>query len=47
MRNYDDYNNKYPTPKDRMQVDVRVSDDTGLSVYVTTGPDFGCSLHKP
>lgn len=29
-----------------LDVDVTVSDDSGLNVHMITGPEFGCVLHK-
>lgn len=30
----------------RFEIDVRVSDDTGLNATLKTGPDFGCVHHS-
>jgi hypothetical protein len=32
-------------PATLFEVDVQVSDDSGLHIRLRTGPDFGCVLH--
>lgn len=29
------------------RIDASAEDDQGLSAYLNTGPDFGCTLHVP
>lgn len=36
-----------PNPVVGIFVQVRVSDDSGLSVRVITDSEFGCTLHTP
>lgn len=33
-------------PQTLFEIEVRVSDDTGLNIKLRTGPDFGCVLHE-
>ena len=46
MIDFTDPRSKKPKPSNHFEVDVTVSDDTGLDVRLRTGPDFGCVLHE-
>ena len=35
-----------PTPTKEFEIDYRVLDDSGMSTFLRTGPEFGCVLFE-